>query len=163
MPSFDVVSRTDIQEVDNAVNNAMKEIDTRYDFKNTNVSIKWDAENLVLHFGANSENRIEAALDVFYQKAVKRGLDLKAFKRGDIKGSAGMNVKMEVKVQQGVEQDAAKKMIKDVKDSKIKVQASIQGDQLRITGKNRDDLQATIQLLKSKDYGLPLQYTNFRD
>lgn len=163
MPSFDVVSRVDIQEVDNAVNNAMKEIDTRYDFKNTNVSIKWDSENLVLHFGANSENRIEAALEVFYQKAIKRGIDLAAFKRGDFKGASGMNVKMEVNVQQGVAQDAAKKMVKDIKDSKMKIQASIQGDQLRVTGKNRDDLQEAIQLLKSKDYGLPVQFTNFRD
>ncbi|MFU8803888.1 MAG: YajQ family cyclic di-GMP-binding protein [Bradymonadaceae bacterium] len=163
MPSFDVVSKVNTQEIDNAVNNATKEINTRFDFKNSKTTVEWDEENSLIKILSSSDGRVTAALDVLQSKVIKRGISIQSLKPGDMKSAPGGMVRQDVAVQQGIEQDAAKKMIKDVKDAKLKVQGSIQGDQVRFTGKNRDDLQEAIALLKENDYELPLQFVNFRD
>ena len=163
MPSFDVVSKVDVQEVANAVNNANKEISTRFDFKNTTTTIEWKSDTSVITITSDSDGRVIAAYDVLQSKAIKRDIALTTFKPGDIKAIGGMKVRQEIAVQQGIAQDIAKKIVKDIKDTKAKVQGAIQGDQLRFTGKNRDDLQDAIREIKSKEYGLPLQFVNFRD
>ena len=163
MPSFDVVSKVDLQEVDNAVNNATKEIENRYDFRGTDTELNWNASDSTITMTSNAEGRLQAALDVLQSKMLKRNLPIQTLKAGEVKPAGGARVRQEFVVQQGIEQDVAKKIVKDIKATKIKVQASIQGDQLRVTGKNRDDLQEIIALLKGSDYGLPLQYINFRD
>lgn len=163
MPSFDVVSKVNVQEVSNAVNNANKEIGTRFDFRNTNTEVEWDSDASTLRVETDSEGRLDAAYDVLQSHLVRRGISLKTLERKEPKPAGGARVRQEIAVQQGIAQDKAKKVVKDVKDSKIKVQASIQGDELRISGKKRDDLQAAIALLKGNDYGLPLQFVNFRD
>jgi uncharacterized protein YajQ (UPF0234 family) len=163
MPTFDVVSKVDVQEVDNAVNIANKEIATRFDFKNTNTTIEWNADKLVLTITSSSEGRVTAAYDIFRAKAIKRGLEPKSFKEGDIKASGHLRMRQEITVQQGISQEVAKKIVKDIKDAKIKAQGAIQGDQLRFSGKNRDDLQEAIREIKSRNYELPLQFVNFRD
>lgn len=163
MPSFDVVSKVDVQEIANAVNNANKEISTRFDFKNTTTSVEWKPDSSIITITSDSDGRVIAAYDVLQTKAVKRDIALSTFKPGDIKPVGGMKVRQEITVQQGIAQDIAKRIIKDIKDTKVKVQGAIQGDQLRFTGKNRDDLQDAIREIKAKDYGLPLQFINFRD
>lgn len=163
MPSFDVVSRVDAQEVSNAVNNANKEISTRFDFRNTNTEVEWDADASLLKMDTDSEGRLDAAFDVLQSHLVRRGISLKTLERKDPKPAGGARVRQEILVQQGIAQDKAKKVVKDLKDSKIKVQSAIQGEELRITGKKRDDLQAAIALLKANDYGVPLQFVNFRE
>ncbi len=163
MPSFDVVSKVDVQEIANSVNNANKEISTRFDFKNTKTTIEWKADTSTITITSDSEGRVIAAYDVLQSKAVKRGLHLSTFKPGDLKPMGGMKVRQEIAVQQGISQEIAKKIVKDLKDAKIKAQGSIQGDQLRYSGKNRDDLQDAIKEMKANEYDLPLQYVNFRD
>jgi uncharacterized protein YajQ (UPF0234 family) len=163
MPSFDVVSKVDAQEIDNAVNNTVKELDSRYDLKGTDAKIEWkEAENKII-LSCNSAAKIDTLRDMLYSRMVKRGVDLMSFKGSELT-TGGRNIsRQEITVQQGIDQAAAKKIVAEVKESKLKVQAAIQGDQLRITGKNRDDLQAAIAHLKTKDFGLPLQFNNFRE
>jgi uncharacterized protein YajQ (UPF0234 family) len=163
MPSFDVVSKVDAQEIDNAVNNTLKELDSRYDLKGTDSKIEWkEAENKII-LSCNSAAKIDTLRDMLYSRMVKRGVDLMSFKGSELT-TGGRNIsRQEITVQQGIDQAAAKKIVAEVKESKLKVQAAIQGDQLRITGKNRDDLQAAIAHLKTKDFGLPLQFNNFRE
>lgn len=163
MPSFDVVSKVDAQEIDNAVNNTVKELDSRYDLKGTDAKIEWkESENKII-LSCNSAAKIDTLRDMLYSRMVKRGVDLMSFKGGELT-TGGRNIsRQEITVQQGIDQAAAKKIVAEVKESKLKVQAAIQGDQLRITGKSRDDLQAAIAHLKTKDFGLPLQFNNFRD
>jgi hypothetical protein len=163
MPSFDVVSKVDAQEIDNAVNNTVKELDSRYDLKGTDAKIEWkEAENKIILY-CNSAAKIDTLRDMLYSRMVKRGVDLMSFKGSELT-TGGRNIsRQEITVQQGIDQAAAKKIVAEVKESKLKVQAAIQGDQLRITGKNRDDLQAAIAHLKTKDFGLPLQFNNFRE
>lgn len=165
MPSFDVVSKVDLQEVDNAVNNARKEITTRFDFQGTKTDIELGPDRSTILLRSTAEQRLDAAYDVFLNKAVKRGLSARNIERGDV-DKAGMGiVKQTVTVKQGINQEKAKDLVKVLKDSKMKVQASIQADQLRVTGKNRDDLQAAIALLKQQQerIQLDLQFINFRD
>jgi hypothetical protein len=159
--SFDIVSKVDHQEVDNAVNQAAKELGTRFDFRGVEASIAWSGELSVL-VKASTEERCKAAMDVFQEKLVKRGISLKALEHGDPQPS-GKEFRLPVTVRQGIPDDKAKALAKKIKAEGPKgVQAQIQGDQLRVSGKKRDDLQAVIALLKADDLGVPLQFTNYR-
>jgi uncharacterized protein YajQ (UPF0234 family) len=160
-PSFDVVSKIDRQEVDNALNQASKELAQRFDFRGTNASIDWSGE-LGITIKADSEERAKAALEVFKEKLIKRSISLKSLDAGEPKPS-GRQFVIASEMKQGIDQDAAKKIAKHIRDEGPKgVQASIQGDQLRVSGKKRDDLQAVIALLKDADLGVALQFTNYR-
>ena len=161
MPSFDVVSQVDMQEVRNAVDQAAREVVNRYDFKGTDTKIRLSEDGITLE--SSAEGRLEAAIDVLEGKLVKRKVSLKAIAGGEVKPAAGGRVQTSFSLNQGIAQEAAKELSKAVRDSKLKVQIQIQGDQLRVQGKKRDDLQAVIQLLKDLDYRLPLQYVNYRD
>jgi cyclic-di-GMP-binding protein len=161
MPSFDVVSIVDPQEIDNALNQTRKEIGQRYDFKGTKTEIR-EEENAI-HITSDDDFKVKAVVDVLQSKLVRRGINLKALVYGKIEPAAGGLAKQTITVQQGIDTDKARAIVKLVKDSKIKVQSQIQADQVRISGKKRDDLQAAIQLLKAQDLGLPLQFINFRD
>ncbi|MCP4965390.1 MAG: YajQ family cyclic di-GMP-binding protein [bacterium] len=161
MPSFDVVSQVDMQEVRNAVDQAYRELANRYDFKGTDTKINLSDEGISLE--SSAEGRLEAAIDVLKGRLVKRNVSLKSISGGEIKPSSGGRSQTLFTLSQGIPQDAAKELSKVVRDAKLKVQVQIQGDQLRVQGKKRDDLQTTIQMLKDLDYRLPLQYVNFRD
>ncbi|MBF0283848.1 MAG: YajQ family cyclic di-GMP-binding protein [Magnetococcales bacterium] len=161
MPSFDIVSEVPLQEVDNAVNQASKEIDTRYDFKNSKSRLERE-ENIITVI-ADDDYKLEQVLEVLRVKFVRRQVDHRAISYGTVEPAAGGLVRQKLTVRQGVEQELAKKIIKLIKDGKLKVQAAIQGDAVRVTGKNRDDLQAVIALVKGGGFDLPLQFTNFRD
>jgi uncharacterized protein YajQ (UPF0234 family) len=159
--SFDVVSKVDRQEVDNALNQAAKEIGQRFDFRGTNASIEWSGE-LGVTVRADTEERAKAALDVFKEKLVKRSISLKALDASEPRASGKQHV-ITATLKQGIDQDAAKKLSKLIRDEGPRgVQAQIQGDQLRVSGKKRDDLQAVISLLKNADLGVALQFTNYR-
>ena len=158
--SFDVVSKVDKQEVSNALTQARKEISQRYDFKNVGASIEWSGENILIK--ANSHERVLAVLDVFQTKLVKRGVSLKSLKYEKLEPAMGKSVRQKITLQQGIPSEKAKEIVRLIKDSKKKVQASIQGDTVRITGKDRDTLQETIALLKGHDFGIDMQFTNYR-
>ena len=159
--SFDVVSKIDRQEVDNALNQTAKELSQRFDFRGTNASIKFSGE-LGFTIEADSEERAKAALDVFKEKLVMRSISLKSLDAGDPKPS-GKTFLLTGSLQQGIAADQAKTISKAIRDGGFKgVQASIQSDQLRVTGKKRDDLQAVIAMLKDGDYGVALQFVNYR-
>jgi len=160
--SFDVVSEVDRQEVDNALNQARKELQQRFDFKGTGADVTWTGD-LSVEIKANAEDRVSAALDVFKDKLVKRQVSLKAIDPSEIKPTGGGGFKVEIKVKQGIDSDKAKEINKYVKDAKLKgVQVQTQGEQLRVSGKSKDALQEVIQMLKEKDFGIPLQFTNYR-
>jgi cyclic-di-GMP-binding protein len=160
MPSFDVVSETDLQEVRNAVDQSNRELATRFDFKGTKTSFEL-ADGMIL-MAAEQEFQLQQMMDILRQKLVKRSIDLKAI---DPKSPVTtLNAaRQEVLLKQGVDTDTARALIKFIKAAKLKVQAQIQGDQVRVTGKKRDDLQEAIALLRGEDWGLPLQFINFRD
>ncbi|MGY1619310.1 YajQ family cyclic di-GMP-binding protein [Geodermatophilus sp. SYSU D00691] len=159
--SFDVVSKVDRQEVDNALNQAAKELTQRFDFRGTNASIAWSGEEAVV-LQADTEERVTAALDVFKDKLVKRKISLKSLDAGDPQ-SSGKSYKISARIKQGIESEVAKKIAKIIRDEGPKgVQAQIQGDQLRVSGKKRDDLQAVQQLLRGKDLDVALQFDNYR-
>ncbi|SDJ44496.1 hypothetical protein SAMN05444157_3397 [Frankineae bacterium MT45] len=160
-PSFDVVSKIDRQEVDNALNQAAKELSQRFDFRGTNSSIDWSGE-LGITLKADTEERVVAALEVFKEKLIKRSISLKALDAGE-PSSSGKQYVINASMQQGIDSDQAKKIAKLIRDEGPKgVQAQIQGDQLRVSGKKRDDLQAVIALLKDADTGVALQFVNYR-
>ncbi|MGV9762934.1 YajQ family cyclic di-GMP-binding protein [Micromonospora tulbaghiae] len=160
-PSFDIVSKVDRQEVDNAVRQSEKELSTRFDFRGTGAEISWSGEEAI-SLQAETEERVKAALDVFKEKLVKRNISLKSLDAGEPRQS-GKIFKIDAKVVQGIDSDKAKAISKKIRDEGPKgVQAQIQGDQLRVTGKKKDDLQAVIALLKGEDFGLALQFTNYR-
>jgi uncharacterized protein YajQ (UPF0234 family) len=160
-PSFDVVSKIDRQEADNALNQTAKELAQRFDFRGTNASIDWNGE-LGVTIKADTEERAAAALDVFKDKLIKRSISLKALDAGEPK-SSGRQYIVASTLKQGIESEVAKKIAKTIRDEGPKgVQAQIQGDQLRVSGKKRDDLQAVIALLKAGDFGVALQFTNYR-
>lgn len=161
MPSFDVVSKIDMQEVDNALNQTRKEVGQRYDFKGSKTEI--DLEDDALRIISDDDFRVAAVLDVLQSKLVRRGVSLKALDYGKVEPGPNGRAKQTIKLQQGIDDEKARRITKLIKESKMKVQAQIQGDQVRITGKNRDDLQEAIQLLKREDLDLPLQFINFRD
>ncbi len=159
--SFDIVSKVDRQEVDNALNQAAKELSQRFDFKNTGASITWRGEEGV-EISANAEERALAALDVFKDKLVKRGVSLKALDPGEPQAS-GKEYRLSAGLKQGIAQDQAKKITKLIRDEGPKaVKAQIQGEELRVSAKSRDDLQAVIALLKTQELDLPLQFVNYR-
>ncbi len=157
--SFDVVSEVDMQEVDNAINQTKKEIGQRYDFKGSKIEIELTGEEIKLT--ADTDFQMNSVVDIMQSKAIKRGISLKSFEYGKIEPS-GKGVKQQVKVIKGIDKEKAKSIINDIKQSKIKVQAQIMDEKLRVTGRDKDDLQAVIQLLKEKDYGVDLQFTNYR-
>lgn len=162
MPSFDIVSKFDTHEVTNAVDQAKKEIAQRYDFKNTRSDIvRQDDETIVIT--SSDKEHVKAALDVLYGRMVKRGVSLKHLDPQEPQPAGGQTFKQTVKLKQGIEQDAAKKIQSVIKESKLKVQASITGDSLRVTGKQRDDLQQAIAHLRNADVGVEMQFNNFRD
>jgi uncharacterized protein YajQ (UPF0234 family) len=159
--SFDVVSKVDQQEIDNAVNQAAKELSTRFDFRGTNASVALAGDNAVTLL-ADTEERLKAAIEVFKEKLIKRGISLKSLDLAEPHQS-GKSYKVSGKIIQGIDTDKARAISKAIRDGGPKgVQAQIQGDQLRITGKKRDDLQAVIALLKDRDFGVALQFTNYR-
>jgi hypothetical protein len=161
MPSFDIVSQVDMQEVRNAVDQAVREITNRYDFKGTDTKVGLTDEGISLE--SNADSRLEAAIDVLKGRLVKRKVSLKSIAGGEIKPAAGGRSQTLFTLSQGIPQDAAKELSKLIRDSKLKVQVQVQADQLRVQGKKRDDLQEVIQMLRDLDFRLPLQYINYRD
>lgn len=162
MPSFDVVSKVDTHELTNAVDQANREISTRFDFKGTDAKFELDLADLILTLSAPSQFQLDQMADILSSKIVKRGIDLQAL---DYKDPilVGQIAKQTVKIQQGIDTDTAKQLVKAIKAQKLKVQAAVQGDQVRVSGKKRDDLQATIAFLREQKNKCPLQYENFRD
>ena len=158
--SFDIVSEFDFQELDNAINQTKKEIITRYDFKGTKAEVNLAKESITLI--AENDNRINAIVDILQSKAIKRGLSIKIFDYGKIEPSGGSMVKQVINLRQGINQDIAKSIVKEIKASGLKVQSQIQGDVVRVTAKNIDDLQKVITLLKEKDLNIQLQFVNYR-
>ena len=161
MPSFDVVSDLDFNEVTNAVDQANREVGTRYDFKGSSANVEKLDKALQLY--ADSEFQLEQLSIIVYQKLAKRGIDVRAVEAGKIETVGGNKVKQALTLKTGIGKELAKEIVKLVKESKLKVQAAIQGEQVRITGKKRDDLQEAIAALRAKEFGMPLQFNNFRD
>jgi len=160
MPSFDVVSNFDAHEASNAIDQSNREVTTRFDFKGT--GSKYELDGQVISLTSQSDFQLQQMLDILRQKLVKRGIDIACLDEKEPEFS-GSEARQQVILRKGIDSDLARKLVKLVKGNKLKVQAAIQGDQLRISGKKRDDLQAVIALLKNADVELPLQYENFRD
>ena len=160
MPSFDIVSEVDKHELTNAVDQTNREVTNRFDFKGSNAKVEQQDSELVLE--AQSAFQIEQILTILHQKMSKRGIDVATLEQGETE-ERGSRAYLRVKVREGIDKEMGKKIVKTVKDSKIKVQASIQGEQVRVSGKKRDDLQQVIALLKEASLGQPVQFTNFRD
>lgn len=158
--SFDVVSKTDMQEVANAIDQARKELAQRFDFKGSKSSIELSAEELVLV--SDDEGKLVSVKDIVETKLVKRKVSIKALDYGKIEQAAGGTVRQKAKIVQGIEIEKAKAIVKTIKDAKVKVQASIQADQVRVVGRSKDDLQKAMTLVRETDYGIPLQFTNYR-
>ena len=158
--SFDIVSKTEMQEVANAVQQAQKELAQRFDFKGSKSYIELTAEELVLV--SDDEGKMRSLKDILESKLVKRKVSLKAVDWGKVEAAALGTVRQKARIVQGVEGEKAKAIVKTLKDAKLKVQASIQGDQVRVTGRSKDDLQRAINLVKENDFGIPLQFTNYR-
>jgi uncharacterized protein YajQ (UPF0234 family) len=160
--SFDVVSKVERQEVDNALNQAGKEVGQRFDFKGTGASISWSGDDAVV-ITANSDERVKAVLDVFKERLVKRQVSLKALDHGEPEPAAGGTSRLNVKIRQGIDAEKARTITKLIKSDGPKgVQAQVQGDTVRVSSKKRDDLQAVIAMLKGADIGIPLQFENYR-
>jgi cyclic-di-GMP-binding protein len=160
--SFDIVSKIELPEVNNAVQQAMKEILQRYDLKDSKSSIELNEKDNKLILASKDEFSLRAVTDVLQSKLVKRNVSLKGLTYGVITPAGGSTVRQEVTLQQGIATEKAKEIVKVIKDSKKKVQASIQGDCVRVAGKDRDELQGVIALLKGKDFGIDMQFTNYR-
>ena len=158
--SFDVVSEVDRAEVMNAVNQTMKEVRQRFDFKDSKAAVALEEKDLAL--SAEDETKLRNMNDILQQKLVRRGVPLKALSYGDPEPAAGGTVRQRAQIQQGIPQEKAKEIVRFIKDSKVKVQASIQGDIVRVSGKDRDTLQQVIAALKAKDFGINMQFTNYR-
>lgn len=160
MPTFDIVSEVDMHEVTNAVDQTNREIANRFDFKGVNATVKQTDTGLALE--SENDFQIRQMLDILHKKIAKRGIDIAALSEGEIETSLNKATQA-VTIRQGIDQDSARKLVKLIKGTKLKVQSSIQGDKVRVSGKKRDELQETISVLKDSDRGLPLQYINFRD
>ncbi len=160
MPSFDVVSEIDHHELKNALDQANREIGTRYDFKGSGAGIEQSGNDLTLE--AEAEFQLKQMIPILKEKMSKRGIDVDCLEFGDVV-EMNKRARQPVKVREGLDKDLARKMVKLIKDSKLKVQAAIQGEQLRVTGKKRDDLQQVMQTLREAGLGIPLQFNNFRD
>lgn len=162
--TFDVVSQVDMQEVRNAVDQATREISQRYDFKGTGSSIELSSEkeSVSLTIKSNTEQKVKDCLKVLEEKLVKRQVPLKALQKGNVEPAAGGTARQTIGLNQGITTDKAREIVKAIKDMKVKAQSSIQGDQVRVSSKSRDVLQDVITALKEKDFGIPLQFTNYR-
>ena len=161
--SFDISTGADLQEVDNAVNQALKEIAQRYDFKGTHCTIEFDRAKAEIRLAADDEFRMDALVDVVQGKLIKRGVPVKNLKLGDVEHGTGQSVRRTAALTQGIPQDTAKKIQRTIKDGGFKkVQASIQGDELRVTSPSRDELQAVMALLRTEDFGIELTFGNYR-
>lgn len=161
MPSFDIVCEMDMQEMDNAVNQVKKEIATRYDFKHSKASI--DLNDGVITLVGDDVNNLNTVAEILRAKMVRRKLESKSLDYGEIEHASGDTRRQVVTIKQGVDKESAKKIVKHIKQEKMKVQAAIQGEQVRVTGKKRDDLQAVMALVRGMDIDRPLNFTNFRD
>ena len=162
MPSFDIVNEINAQEIDNAVNNTLKEISTRYDFRGLYTEVTFHKKENRIHLVAAESMKMQAVKEMLIKNFVKRSIDSKVLEFGTEEGTSQGHLKMDVALKEGIDRDTAKKIVKEVKDSKLKVQSQIQDSQVRVTGKKIDDLQAVIQVLKGKDMGIPLQFVNFK-
>jgi hypothetical protein len=162
VPSFDIVSKTDMQEIDNAVNNTLKAIGSRFDFRGSKTTLTFDQKEKKLKVNTEDEMKMKAVKEMFEQAAVKRKLDLKTFDFGDVQPGPAGSVKRDITVREGIPQELAKRIVKLIKDSKMKVQASIQGDEVRVSGKKIDDLQEVIALVRGGGFEAPLQFVNFK-
>ncbi len=160
--SFDIVSKVEIQEVKNAIDQATKEVNARFDLKDSKSTIKLDGDEKGLELASADNYKLEAVTQILEQKLIKRGISVKSMDYGKVEPAAGSSVRQKVTLKQGIAIEKAKEIVKIIKDSKNKVQATIQGDTVRITGKDRDTLQETIALLKKQDLGIDMQFTNFR-
>lgn len=158
--SFDIVSKVDMQELNNAITQAEKEIETRFDFKGTKSKFQLVKEELTIV--SDDEYKLQAVIDILQTKMVKRGVSIKSLDYGKVEPASGGTVRQVIKIRQGIEQEFSKKINILIRDSKLKVKSMIQGDQLRVTGKSKDDLQSVMQLLKGADLGIDLQFVNYR-
>lgn len=161
MPSFDVVSEIDRPELTNAVHQANKELGTRFDFKGTDARVEASEHSLTVY--ADNDFQVKQAVDVLCTKLAKRGIDLACLDYKNIEEIGGGKARQVIAMQEGINSDLGRKLVKQIKDQKLKVQTQVQGDQLRVSGKKRDDLQAVMSFLKNCDSGIPLQFNNFRD
>lgn len=160
--SFDIVSKIDLQEVSNAIQNALKEVHTRFDLKDSRSDIKVEGKDAII-LSSQDEYKLKAVNDILQGKLVKRGVPLKGLTYGVVEAAAGSTVRQKVSMQQGIPVEKAREIVKVIKDSKKKVQASIQGDSVRVSGKDRDTLQEIIALLRGRDFGIDMQFTNYRN
>jgi len=159
--SFDIVSKVDLQEVSNAIQNALKEVHTRFDLKDSKSEIALEGKDAII-LSSSDEYKLKAVNDILQSKLVKRGVPLKALTYATVEVAAGARSRQKITMQQGIPTEKAKEIVRIIKDSKKKVQASIQGDSVRVTGKDRDTLQEIIALLKGRDFGIDMQFTNYR-
>jgi uncharacterized protein YajQ (UPF0234 family) len=162
MPSFDIACKIDLQELDNAVNQARKEIQTRYDFKGSKTTIEFREKEREIVLTSEGDFKLKATLDILQSKMVKRGISLKAVTAGKIEPAAGGMVRQTLALQQGIAVEKAREIVKRIKHTKLKVQAAIQDDQVRVSGKNIDDLQTIIRMLRDDDLGIHMQFVNMR-
>jgi hypothetical protein len=160
--SFDIVSKVDLQEVSNAIQNALKEVHTRFDLKDSKSDIQLEGKEAII-LSSIDEYKLKAVNDILQTKLVKRGVPIKALSYGVVEPAAGSTVRQKITMQQGIPTEKARDIVKAIKDSKKKVQASIQGDTVRVSGKDRDTLQEIIGLLRQKDFGIDMQFTNYRN
>jgi uncharacterized protein YajQ (UPF0234 family) len=160
--SFDIVSNVDLQEVKNAVNQAMMEIRQRFDFKGSKSEISLDEKIPALNLVSDDDHKMKSVVDILESKLIKRQVSLKALSYGTVEPAGGNTVRQAIQLQQGIPQEKGKEIVKAVKGMKIKVQGQVMDDQVRVTGKNRDDLQAVIAELKEKDFGIAMSFTNYR-
>lgn len=162
MASFDIVNEVNAQEVDNAVNNTLKEVSTRYDFRGLHTEVTFHKKENRIHLVTAESMKMQAVKEMLIRNFIKRGIDSKVLEFGDEEGTTQGYVKMDVILKEGINKEQAKKIVKEIKDLKFKVQPQIQDEQVRVTGKKIDDLQAVIAHLKTKDMGVPLQFVNFK-
>jgi uncharacterized protein YajQ (UPF0234 family) len=160
--SFDVVSKIDLNEVSNAIHQAMKEIIVRFDLKNSKSTIELNEKDKKIQLASADEFKLRAITEILETRLAKRGVPLKGLTHGEVSQAAGSTVRQEISIQSGIPIEKAREIVKKIKEAKLKVQASIQGDLVRVSGKNRDDLQQVIQLLRGQDFGIDMQFTNYR-
>ncbi len=162
MPSFDIVNELNVQEVDNAVNNTLKEVSTRYDFKGLHTEITFSKKEKRINVVAADSMKLKAVKDMLIKHFIKRGLEPKVLEFGEEEGSSSGAIKLSASIKEGIDRETAKKIVKAIKSSNLKVQPAIQDDKVRVTGKKIDDLQEVIEMLKSQKYGIPLQFVNMK-
>ncbi len=160
--SFDIVSKIEMQEIKNAIDQALKEVSQRFDFKGSKSDVTLEEKNNEIIVSSDDEYKLKSLIDILQAKLVKRGISLKALTYGKIESALGSTVRQSIMLQQGISSEKAKEIVKAIKETRLKVQAQIQGDQLRVSGKNRDDLQSVIKLLRDSDFGIDMQFVNYR-